>query len=203
MIMSLPSRMEPTSNVQRSLIPAHQRGRLLKLIREVGETVLIAGILFLAVNLVTARIRVEGSSMEPSLHDGEFVVINRLAYRWANPDRGEIIVFNFPLDPERRFIKRIIGLPGDTVSVHQGIVFVNNIPLEEPYIYAPPEYDGEWIVEEGHYFVLGDNRNNSSDSQNWGSLGAEEIIGKAVIVYWPINDLGIIPHFDLVSAAEP
>jgi len=195
--------MEPTSNVQRSLIPAHQRGRLLKLIREVGETVLIAGILFLAVNLVTARIRVEGSSMEPSLHDGEFVVINRLAYRWANPDRGEIIVFNFPLDPERRFIKRIIGLPGDTVSVHQGIVFVNNIPLEEPYIYAPPEYDGEWIVEEGHYFVLGDNRNNSSDSQNWGSLGAEEIIGKAVIVYWPINDLGIIPHFDLVSAAEP
>lgn len=141
--------------------------------------------------------------MEPSLHDGEFVVINRLAYRWANPDRGEIIVFNFPLDPERRFIKRIIGLPGDTVSVHQGIVFVNDIPLEEPYIYAPPEYDGEWIIEEGHYFVLGDNRNNSSDSQNWGSLGAEEIIGKAVIVYWPITDLGIIPHFDLVSAAEP
>jgi signal peptidase I len=195
--------MEPTSNVQRSLFPAHPRGGLLKLIREVGETILIAGILFLAVNLVTARIRVEGSSMEPSLHDGEFVVINRLAYRWANPDRGEIIVFNFPLDPERRFIKRIIGLPGDTVSVHQGIVFVNDIPLEEPYIYAPPEYDGEWIIEEGHYFVLGDNRNNSSDSQNWGSLGAEEIIGKAVIVYWPITDLGIIPHFDLVSAAEP
>jgi signal peptidase I len=203
MIMSLPSRMEPTSNVQRSLFPARPRGGLLKLIREVGETILIAGILFLVVNLVTARIRVEGSSMEPSLHDGEFVVINRLAYRWANPDRGEIIVFNFPLDPERRFIKRIIGLPGDTVSVHQGIVFVNDIPLEEPYIYAPPEYDGEWIIEEGHYFVLGDNRNNSSDSQNWGSLGAEEIIGKAVIVYWPITDLGIIPHFELVSAAEP
>lgn len=170
--------------------------------REVAETILIAGILFLAVNLVTARIRVEGSSMEPSLHDGEFVVINRLAYRWANPDRGEIIVFNFPLDPERRFIKRIIGLPGDTVAVHQGTVFVNEIALEEPYIFAPPQYEGEWVVEDGHYFVLGDNRNNSSDSQNWGSLEAENIIGKAVIIYWPITDLGIIPHFDLVSAAE-
>jgi signal peptidase I len=140
--------------------------------------------------------------MEPSLHDGEFVVINRLAYRWANPDRGEIIVFNFPLDPERRFIKRIIGLPGDTVTVRQGTVFVNNTPIEEPYIFASPQYDGEWLVEEGHYFVLGDNRNNSSDSQNWGSLDAQDIIGKAVVVYWPIKDLGIIPHFNLVSAAE-
>jgi len=202
MIMSLPSQIEPTSDLQGSLSSPHQRGRLMKLIREVGETVLIASILFLAVNLVTARIRVEGSSMEPSLHDGEFVVINRLAYRWANPDRGEIIVFRFPLDPQRRFIKRIIGLPSDTISIHQGSVFVNDVPLEEPYIYAAPKYDGEWVVEEGHFFVLGDNRNNSSDSQNWGSLEAEDIIGKAVIIYWPITDLGIIPHFDLVSAAE-
>jgi signal peptidase I len=145
---------------------------------------------------------VDGSSMEPSLHNGEFVVINRLAYRWRNPDRGEIIVFRFPLDPERRFIKRIIGLPGDTVTVNNGTVYVNETPLDEPYIYSAPRYDGSWIVEEDHFFVLGDNRNNSSDSQNWGSLEAEDIIGKAVIVYWPLNDLGIIPHYDLVSAAE-
>jgi len=182
--MSLPSEIETPSTPQESIFSPLQRGRLFKLIREIGETILIAGVLFLAVNLVTARIRVEGSSMEPSLHDGEFVVINRLAYRWANPDRGEIIVFNFPLDPERRFIKRIIGLPGDKVSVHQETVFVNDIALEEPYIFAAPQYDGDWIVEEGHYFVLGDNRNNS------------------VVIYWPINDLGVIPHFDLVSAAE-
>jgi signal peptidase I len=172
------------------------------MIREIAETLLIAGILFLAVNLVTARIKVEGSSMEPSLHDGEFVVINRLAYRWASPDRGEIIVFRYPLDPERRFIKRIIGLPGDNVSVQHGKVLVNGFELEEPYINASPSYDGEWVVEEGRFFVLGDNRNNSSDSQNWGSLKSEDIIGKAVIVYWPLNDLGLIPHYDLVSAAE-
>ena len=140
--------------------------------------------------------------MEPNLHDGEFVVINRLAYRWAEPDRGEIIVFRYPLDPERRFIKRIIGLPGDEVSISQGIVYINGTPLEEPYINTPPLYDGEWTIEEGRYFVLGDNRNNSSDSQNWGSLESEDIIGKAVIVYWPLNDLSIIPHYDLVSASE-
>lgn len=176
--------------------------RFYELMREIGETFLIAGMLFLAVNLFTARIRVEGGSMEPSLHDGEFVVINRLAYRWNDPQRGEIIVFRFPLDPERRFIKRIIGLPGDTVTVSEGQVLVNNLPVQEPYVSAPPRYDGTWTVEDGHVFVLGDNRNNSSDSQNWGSLRTDEIIGKAIIVYWPLGDLGVIPHYELVSAAE-
>jgi signal peptidase I len=200
--MSFPTRAKSSTDIRHPFLAHEQRTTILQLIREIGETILIAGILFLAVNLVTARIKVEGSSMEPSLHDGEFVVINRLAYRWAEPDRGEIIVFRYPLDPERRFIKRIIGLPGDDVSVSQGIVYINGIPLEEPYINAAPLYDGEWTVEKGRYFVLGDNRNNSSDSQNWGSLESEDIIGKAVIVYWPLNDLGIIPHYDLVSASE-
>ena len=200
--MSFPTRAKSTTSVHQPLVVGEKTTSFLQLIREIGETLFIAGILFLAVNLVTARIRVEGSSMEPSLHDGEFVVINRLAYRWAEPDRGEIIVFRYPLDPERRFIKRIIGLPGDEISVRQGSVYVNGIPLDEPYISAAPLYDGEWTVEQGRYFVLGDNRNNSSDSQNWGSLDSDNIIGKAVVVYWPINDLGIIPHYELVSASE-
>jgi signal peptidase I len=185
---------EPTSPSNEETSSSRGTPRFYGLLREIGETLLIAGMLFLAVNLFTARIRVEGGSMEPSLHDGEFVVINRLAYRWNDPDRGEIIVFRFPLDPERRFIKRIIGLPGDTVTVREGQVLVNSLPLEEPYVSAPPRYDGTWTVEDGHVFVLGDNRNNSSDSQNWGSLRKEEIIGKAIIVYWPLGDLGVIPH---------
>jgi signal peptidase I len=193
---------EPTSPSSEETSSSRETPRFYGLLREIGETLLIAGMLFLAVNLFTARIRGEGGSMEPSLHDGEFVVINRLAYRWNDPDRGEIIVFRFPLDPERRFIKRIIGLPGDTVTVREGQVLVNSLPLEEPYVSAPPRYDGTWTVEDGHVFVLGDNRNNSSDSQNWGSLRKEEIIGKAIIVYWPLGDLGVIPHYELVSAAE-
>lgn len=176
--------------------------RLLSLLGEVLQTVLIALGLFLVVNLVTARIRVEGSSMEPSLHDGEFVVVNRLSLILDEPSRGDIVVFHFPLDPTRRYIKRVIGLPGDVVLVEEGEVFINGIMLEEPYVAAPPLYTGEWTVGAGEVFVLGDNRNESSDSQNWGNLSQGEIIGKAILVYWPPTEIGLIPHYELAVAAE-
>ncbi len=170
---------------------------------ELLQTVVVAALLFFAVNLVTARIRVEGSSMEPTLHDGELVVVYRLAYRWETPTRGDIVVFRFPLDPERRFIKRIIGLPGDSISVHDGLVWVNGEPLDEPYTSAPPRYSGEWEMQAGEVFVLGDNRNNSSDSQNWGALPLRDVIGKAVLVYWPPEQMGLIPHYqEAVAAGE-
>jgi signal peptidase I len=168
---------------------------------ELVQTALIAVVLFLAVNLLTARIRVEGISMEPSLHNGQFVVVNRLAYRWADPERGDVVVFYFPIDPSRRFIKRIIGLPGDIVSIQNGGVAVNGLPLDEPYVAAPPRYNGDWSIGVDEVFVLGDNRNNSSDSQNWGPLPMGEIIGKAVLVYWPPETVGVIPHYDLPGAA--
>lgn len=176
--------------------------RLLRLLGELFQTALIAFLLFVAVNLVTARIRVEGISMEPSLHDGQFVVVNRLAYRWQEPKRGDIIVFHFPSDPRRRFIKRVIGLPGDVITIKGGEVLVSGSPLEEPYLAEDPLYRGEWRIGPNEVFVLGDNRNNSSDSQNWGPLPTDEIIGKAVLVYWPLDTMGLIPHYDLVGAAE-
>jgi signal peptidase I len=140
--------------------------------------------------------------MEPSLHDGELVVVNRLAYRWSDLARGDIIVFNFPFDPDRRFIKRLIGLPGDRIMVQDGRLYINNAPVEEPYIAAPPLYRGTWTVGPDEVFVLGDNRNNSSDSQNWGMLPINEIIGKAVVVYWPVADAEVIPHYSLAAAAQ-
>lgn len=176
--------------------------RLLRALGEVLQTLIIAGLLFAAVNLVTARIRVEGSSMEPSLHNGEFVVINRLSYKMDQPQHGDIIVFHFPLDPSRRFIKRIVGLSGDVVQVEGGHVYVNGQELHEPYIAAPPRYSGEWNVGQDQLFVLGDNRNNSSDSQNWGMLPLNEVIGKAILVYWPVDDIGMIPHYELTAAAS-
>jgi len=178
------------------------RTRLLRFFGELLQTVLIAGALFLAVNLLTARIRVEGISMEPSLHEGQFVVVNRLAYRWNEADRGDIVVFRFPLNPSRRFIKRVIGLPGNTVTIRGGEVYIDGQVLEEPYLAATPRYDGEWIIGPDEIFVLGDNRNNSSDSQNWGPLPTGEIIGKAVLIYWPPSEVGVIPHYDLAVAAE-
>lgn len=177
--------------------------RLLSLLGEFLQTLIIAGVLFLIVNQITSRIRVDGSSMEPTLHDGEFVVVNRLAYKQDPPLRGDIIVFYYPLDPSRRFIKRVIGLPGDLIEISNGNLYINDQLVFEPYIAAPPRYDGRWRVAEGEVFVLGDNRNNSSDSQNWGSLAESEIIGKANLIYWPLDEIGVIPHYELnVSAAE-
>lgn len=171
--------------------------RLLRFLGELIQTALIALILFIVVNLVTARIRVEGISMEPSLHDGEFVVVNRLAYRWVEPKRGDVVVFYFPLDPSRRFIKRIIGLPGDKIVIHEGQVLVNDLPIDEPYIANVIQYTGEWEINPYEIFVLGDNRNNSSDSHRWGPLPMNEVIGKAVLVYWPPDSVGLIPHYEL------
>jgi signal peptidase I len=169
---------------------------------ELFQTVLVAGLLFLAVNLLTARIRVEGISMEPSLHEGQFVVVNRLAYRWSQPARGDIIVFHFPLNPERRFIKRVIGLPGEEVNVRAGQVYIDGELIEEPYLTVAPRYSGDWTLGGDEIFVLGDNRNNSSDSQNWGPLPLDEIIGKAILIYWPPTEAGLIPHYDLAAAGE-
>ncbi len=191
----------PASPVEAPRGPGFAR-RLLRAFWSILQTLLFAGLLFLIVNLLTARIRVEGDSMEPSLYDGEFVVVNRLAYLLESPRRGDIIVFKFPLNPDRRFIKRVIGLPGDAVRVQEGQVFINGDPLAEPYIAARPAYNDEWRVGLDEVFVLGDNRNNSSDSQNWGSLPLDSIIGKAVLVYWPLDTIGLIPHYDMAVAAD-
>jgi signal peptidase I len=182
--------------------PISSNTRFRQFLGEVLQTILIAGLLFIAVNLLTARIRVEGISMEPNLHEGQFVIVSRLAYRWDIPQRGDIIVFHYPLSPDRRFIKRVIGLPGDTVSIQSGKVFVNGQELDEPYLAVEPRYSGEWSINENEVFVLGDNRNNSSDSQNWGSLPIENIIGKAFLIYWPPTEAGVIPHYDLAVASE-
>ncbi len=166
------------------------------------QTVIFAVILFVVVNMLTARIRVEGDSMEPSLLDGQFVVVNKLAYSLQDPQRGDIVVFHFPLNPERRFIKRIIGLPGDSVQVQDGSVYINGQLMNEPYLAVPPAYNDSWNIGMDEIFVLGDNRNNSSDSQNWGALAMEDIIGKAILVYWPLDSMGLIPHYDFAAAAN-
>ncbi|NIM95182.1 MAG: signal peptidase I [Anaerolineales bacterium] len=176
------------------------RGKsILRVFTELLEIAIIAGALFLAVNMVTARVRVESISMEPSLYEGEFVVVNKLAYRWAEPQRGDIIVFRYPGNPSKRFIKRIIGLEGDIISVQDEKVYVNGTIIEEPYIKAAPRYEGEWVVGHGKVFVLGDNRNNSNDSKNWEPLSMDSVIGKAIFVYWPPNKINIIPHYDLMA----
>lgn len=164
------------------------------------ETLVLAVVLYAGINAISARIRVDGFSMEPTLHNGEFVIVNKLAYKLGQPEIGDVIVFHFPRDPEQEYIKRVIGLPGDEVHVLNGQVLVNGKALDEPYIAAPPAYKSTWEVPADNLFVLGDNRNNSSDSHNWGTVPMEQVIGKAIVVYWPPDAWGIVEHPAAVAA---
>jgi signal peptidase I len=132
--------------------------------------------------------------MNPTLQNGEYILVNRLAYKTGQPERGDIIVFSFPADEGQDLIKRVIGLPGETVKIGDGIVTINGQKLREPYIAQDPLYYGEWTVPEGYLFVLGDNRNDSRDSHQWGLLPLENVIGKSVVIYWPPSEWKIINH---------
>jgi len=171
------------------------------LFREIVETLLLTVVIFVLVNTVTGRFRIDGSSMEPNLHDGEYVIVNRISYRLHQPDRGDVIVFK--KEGSREFIKRIVGLPGDTVQVQGARVIVNGTPLTEPYIAQPPAYTMEpRKIAPNEYFVLGDNRNNSSDSHNWGTVPLSVIDGKAWVTYWPPKNWGVVPHYSYARAGS-
>jgi signal peptidase I len=168
------------------------------LVREIIETLLLTFFIFFIVNSLIGRYRIDGNSMNPTLLNGEYLIISNFAYQLDEPERGDIIVFRHPRS-ELNLIKRVIGVPGDTIEVQNGVVRVNGATLDEPYIQAPPTYNSSWVVPDGQFFVLGDNRNNSSDSHAWGFLPEDNILGKALLVYWPPSDWTKVPHHDFSS----
>ena len=161
-------------------------------LRQVLAVVLIAiGIFFLSRATVQSFV-VVGSSMEPSFEDGQRLLVNKAIYRFRDPQMGEVIVFHPPTGKRVDFIKRIIALPGDTIEITGGEIYVNDEALDEPYIKSPPSYTiPKEEIPEGEYFVLGDNRNNSNDSHSWGTMPRQNIVGKAWISIWPP---GLIPN---------
>lgn len=165
------------------------------------ETVLLAVVLFLALNTLTSRVRVYNISMQPTLQQGYLLVVNKLAYKLGEPKHGDVIVFHFQDQEHEDYIKRVIGLPGDNVEISGGVVRVNGHPLTEPYIAELPKYAGTWDVPEDSLFVLGDNRNQSSDSHQWGFVDLDWVVGKAVVIYWPLSEVGLLTGPDLVQAA--
>ena len=200
-------------------------------LREIIETVLLAAIIFFGVRLLVLNFKVDGSSMLPNLVDKELLLVNRNAYsdidlnRWFNhipgvdregawviwefdpPERGDIIVFNPPNGDDKPYIKRVIATEGETVSVADGSVFVDGIELDEPYIRDGitecfEDSCGEFVVPEGEVFVLGDNRRNSTDSRSFGSVPIDNIIGKAIVTYWPAGEIGLVPHYDYPEIDE-
>ena len=155
--------------------------------REIIETVVLTVLLFLAIHFTVQNFLVDGSSMQPGLHTGEYVLVNKLAYTFHAPQRGDVIVFELPQDTSENLIKRVIGLPGDKLVLTQNTVTVDGVTLNEPYISAPQNIQVQTVtVPPGDYFVMGDNRPVSDDSRDWGFVPKDDIIGKAVMVYWPL-----------------
>ena len=160
--------------------------------RDLGIAVFIAGIIIL---FFYQPVKVEGTSMAPRLTDQERIFINKFVYRLEDIRRGDVVVFYYPGDRTKSYIKRVIGLPGDAVELYHGEVYVNGEKLDEPYIL--PEFRGSQsvsrtLVGSGQYYVLGDHRNSSNDSRVWGTVPRNYIYGKAELVYWPIDRWGLL-----------
>ena len=133
--------------------------------------------------------RVEGQSMAPTLADQDRLIVNKAIYKLGEPHRGDIVMLWYPVDPDKSFVKRVIAEEGDTVRIVDGRVYVNDVPMDDSFV--PPEYlshddFGPQVIQEGYYFVLGDHRNNSSDSRHWGLVPKKYIIGKVQLRWWPL-----------------
>ena len=185
-------------------------------LREVVETIILALLIFLLVRAVVQNFQVDGGSMQPTLETGWYLLVNKavyweinletvnkflpfvepgddpIRYLFRGPRRGDVIVFKAP-GQQRDFIKRVIGEPGETVQIRDGIVYIDEQPLTEPYIKAKPSSAfGPVVVPTDCYFVLGDNRNNSSDSRGWGAVPQDNIIGQSWLTYWPFSSFGLV-----------
>ena len=184
------------------------------LVRELIETVLLALLIFLVLQFSVQNFRVEGSSMEPTLEEGQFLLVNKLVYlrfdprdlasvlpfvggdrdeahfAFHQPNRGEVVIFRFPRDPSRDFVKRVIGIPGDTLEIRGGRVFINGVAQKEPYVTKRDTRNVPALrVPPDSYYVMGDNRVFSHDSREWGPVPAENIVGRAWVTYWPLDRL--------------
>ena len=147
------------------------------------------------ITILYQPVRVEGTSMQPGLSDQDRLFIDKFFFHFEKINRGDVVVFHYPRDPEKSYIKRVIALPGDTIVIHQGRVLVNGLPVDEPYVprrYQDTRSMGEMVIPEGQYFVMGDHRSISSDSRDFGAVDRGLIYGKAEFIYWPADNMGVV-----------
>lgn len=167
--------------------------------RDTFEIVFLALVLYLVISYAVQTVHVLGSSMYATLHDHDLLVASKITYKLHPPQRGDIIVFKPPSDEQRDFIKRVIAVPGDRIRIDKGVVYINGQVLKEPYLPEPWTSNNSWptdgrdtVVPPGDYFVMGDNRNHSSDSRTFGWVEQDAILGKAEIRIWPLPEFGLI-----------
>ena len=191
-----------------------------RIVKEMIETVLLALLLFVLMEFSVQNFKVEGSSMKPTLEQNQYLLVNKVIYTRVGldeltpfvpfvhaatngsdrtmfafhpPEHGEVVIFNFPGDPTRDFVKRVIGVPGDTIEIRSGDVYRNGEFVEEPFVTDPSTRSYPPVfVDQGHYYVLGDNRRSSNDSRDWGLVPQENLIGRAWMRYWPPDSLGLV-----------
>ncbi|MGC7846696.1 signal peptidase I [Desulforudis sp. 1088] len=169
-----------------------QRGSVLG---ELFESLAIAVVLAVIIRLfIFQPFFIPSGSMEPTLMTGDRIIVSKFSYHFSEPKRGDVIVFKYPKDPKRAFVKRVIGLPGETVQLKDSKLIVNGRVVTEDYLPPGLEFSdfGPQTVPRDMLFVLGDNRNNSDDSRVWGYLPRGNLIGKAVFVYWPLTQIGLV-----------
>lgn len=189
---------------QPEALPVPAPGRIASLapaLRELVETILLTLVIFFIIRFAVENYKIEGYSMLPNFQDGQFLLVNKISYMVGHPQRGDVIVFHFPLNTTKNYIKRVVGLPGERIQINQGHVFVNGGLIDERYPLNHAEYDwGPETVAADEYFVLGDNRPESSDSHYWGPVPAKDIVGKAWITYWPPQAWGTVPDYSFAAA---
>ncbi|HLI05020.1 MAG TPA: signal peptidase I [Ktedonobacteraceae bacterium] len=180
-----------------------------RLVREVIETIVLTALMFAVIRFAVQNFNIDGMSMEPSLHNGELILVDKWSYLFHPPQRGDVIVFVAPRTPSQDYIKRIIGLPGDVITIQGTAVFVDGVKLNETYV-NPARQGNPYafkriynlVVPPNEYWVMGDNRAGSCDSRGFGFVPRQNIIGRAALVYWPFgqsND-GLLPNYSYVFA---
>ena len=162
------------------------------IILQIIATLVVALIIFFGVQAIIESRVVEGSSMETNLHNGQRLIVVKASYWFGEPQRGDIIIFSHPVVEGKTLVKRVIGLPGEQIEIKEGIVYIDDVPLDEPYIQGTTSSLSKREVPEGYYFVMGDNRPASSDSRSWGPIPESCIIGRAWLLYWPLSDWHLI-----------
>ncbi|HHV61883.1 MAG TPA: signal peptidase I [Firmicutes bacterium] len=194
-------RDDPPSPSGAPAVSAKVRAEIMEYLQAFVIAVVLAAFI---ITFIAQSFVVQGSSMEPTLHNGERLLVNKFIYRFREPARGEIVVFRYPFDPRRKFIKRVIGVPGDRVEIRDGAVFLNGSRLDEPYT-LDRTYGayGPEVVPEGRIFVLGDNRNNSEDSRfaDVGFVPLSNVVGHAFVIYWPLNRIGLVRRAAIQAGA--
>ncbi|HXV64409.1 MAG TPA: signal peptidase I [Vicinamibacteria bacterium] len=196
--IDVPSAAEParpSTEEEASALEANKSKPLQAIIELLHDLAIAVVVCVLLITYVVQAFKVQGTSMSPELGDGQRILVNKFLYYLAEIDRGDVVVFWYPEDPSLSFIKRVIGLPGETIEVRDGVVYVDDHPIDEPYVSEANADNRSYRpvrIRSGHYFVLGDNRSGSNDSRSWGLVPERYIYGKAFLRIWPLPRFGSI-----------